>query len=197
MWYGFHMTASVQPGHYRALLHEIAVGEYGLVSTKDADAEGIPAVELRKLASRGALERVGHGLYRDPSVPITSLDQYALAVRLVGDDAYLMADAVLARHDLALVNPTRITVGTPHRVWKRLPGIIRAVQRNLPPEALTVDDGIPQTTLFQAIVDCMDDVMSDRLREAISAAGRRQLLTPLEMKALRERLARRHGRGLR
>jgi len=136
------------------------------VSTKDALAEGIAAVELRKLASRGALGRVGHGLYLDPTVPPSSLDQHALAVRLVGEDAYLMGDAVLARHNLALVNPTRITVGTPHRVWKALPALVRAVQRELPAQALTVEEGIAQTTVFQAIVDCMDEVVSPRLRDA-------------------------------
>src|SRR5262245_52799339 len=114
-WYGCHMSDARRPLSYREVLHEIAMGEYGLVSTKDALAEGIPAVELRKLAARGALERVGHGLYRDPTVPPNGLDQYALAVRLVGEDAYLMGDAVLARHNLALVNPTRLTVGTPRR----------------------------------------------------------------------------------
>ena len=105
-----------------------------------------------------------------------------------------MGDAVLARHNLALVNPSRITVGTPHRVWKTLPPMVRAVQRRLPQEALVVDDGIMQTTLFQAIVDCMGSVMSDRLRDAISVAGRNQLLTGSEQDALRARLARRHDR---
>ena len=193
-WYGVHMSDQGRPMTNREVLHEIALGEFGLVSTKDAQVEGIAAVELRKLAGRGALERVGHGLYRDPSVPTTQLDQYALAVRLVGDDAYLMGDAVLARHNLALVNPSRITVGTPHRVWKTLPPMVRAVQRRLPQEALVVDDGIMQTTLFQAIVDCMGSVMSDRLRDAISVAGRNQLLTGSEQDALRARLARRHDR---
>ena len=188
------MPETTRPRPYREVLHDIAAGEYGLVSTKDAQAEGVPAVELRKLATRGALERVGHGLYRDPAVPASSLDPYALAVRLVGEGAYLMGDAVLARHNLALVNPPRITVGTPHRVWRTLPNMVRAVQRDLPAEALSVEDGIAQTTVFQAILDCMDEVMTDRLRDAISSAGHRQLLTSLEVKALRERLARRHGR---
>ncbi|MFD2078556.1 Transcriptional regulator, AbiEi antitoxin, Type IV TA system [Actinopolymorpha cephalotaxi] len=175
------------------MLHEIALGEYGLVSTRDAADEGIPVVELRKLAARGGLERVAYGLYRDPAVPPSELDQYALAVRLVGDDAYLMGESVLTRHNLALVNPSRITVGTPHRTSKALPPVVHAVRRNLPDELLTVEDGIAQTTVAQAVIDCMDTVMSDRLRDAISAAGRLGLLSRLEQDALRARLARRHG----
>ncbi|GAA5015335.1 type IV toxin-antitoxin system AbiEi family antitoxin domain-containing protein [Actinopolymorpha pittospori] len=179
---------------YREVLHEIALGEYGLVSTRDAADEGIPIVELRKLAARGALERVGYGVYRDPTVPPSDLDQYALAVRLVGDDAYLMGESVLARHNLALVNPSRITVGTPHRVSKTLPPVVHAIRRNLPDGVLTVEDGIAQTTVAQAIIDCMDTVMSDRLRDAIGAAGRAGLLTRLEQGALRARFARRDAK---
>lgn len=176
----------------REVLHEIALGEYGLVSTRDAQDEGIDPVELRKLAVRGALKRVGHGLYRDHAVPATDLDQYALAVRLVGDDAFLMGASVLAMHDLALVNPSRVTVGTPHRIWRTLPAFVHAVHRELPAQALTVHEGIPSTTIAQAIADCMEAVMGARLREAINEAGRRHLLTQREQKALRARLGRRN-----
>ncbi|MGL5865346.1 MAG: type IV toxin-antitoxin system AbiEi family antitoxin domain-containing protein [Dermatophilaceae bacterium] len=185
---------SVRRPTRRQLVHEIASGEYGLVSTSDAAGDGIPPVELRKLAARGALERVGHGLYRDPTVPASHLDQYAMAVRLVGRGAYLMGESVLDRYDLALVNPARITVGTPHRTWRALPTWVLAVRRTLPAEALHVEDGIAQTTVAQAIVDCMDTVMSDRLRDAINTAGRRSLLTAREQGALRARLARRNAR---
>lgn len=178
----------------RELIHEIAVGEYGLVSTRDAEEAGLAPVELRKLAARGALERVGHGLYRDPTVPPTDLDQYALAVRLVGDDAYLMGESVLALHNLALVNPSRIKVGTPHRVWRKLPPLLDVSHRVLPADSLRVEDGIAQTTVAQAIVDSMDTVMSDRLRDAINVAGRKDLLNIHEQDALRARL-RRHHKG--
>ncbi|MGL5929429.1 MAG: type IV toxin-antitoxin system AbiEi family antitoxin domain-containing protein, partial [Dermatophilaceae bacterium] len=122
---------------------------------------------------------------------------YALAVRLVGRGAYLMGESVLELYDLALVNPAHVTVGTPHRTWKALPTWVRVVQRKLPPEVLRVEDGIAQTTVALAIVDCMDTVMSDRLRDAISAAGRRSLLTARERDALRARLARRRNRTTR
>ena len=148
---------------------------------------------LRKLAGRGVLQQVGHGLYRDTTVPTSDLDQYALAVRLVGEGAFVMGDSVLAMHNLALVNPLRITVGTPVRVWRQVPTFVRTVRRVLPPEALTVDEGIAQTTIAQAITDCMEIVMPSRLREAISEAGRRHLLSAREQNTLRVRLARRNA----
>jgi predicted transcriptional regulator of viral defense system len=98
-------------------------------------------------------------------------------------------------HSLALVNPSRVTVGTPHRVWRSLPAFVHVVQRELPAQALTVHEGIASTTVAQAIVDCVDSVMGSRLREAINEGGRRHLLTSREQKALRARLDRRNVVG--
>ena len=179
---------------YREQVREIALDQYGLVSTADAAAADIPAVELRKLASRGALDRVGRGVYRDPSVPGTMRDQYAQAVLLVGSDAYLTGESVLALHDLALVNPTHVLVGTPHRVRTQLPPVVRAVRRELPPERVTAYEGIPSTTVFQAIDDCMATVVSERLRDAIAEAGHRGLITSRERAVLRARPSRRYRR---
>jgi len=41
--------------NYRQIVGEIALDQYGYVSTRDAADAGVPAVELRKLAARGAL----------------------------------------------------------------------------------------------------------------------------------------------
>ncbi|KGN39272.1 type IV toxin-antitoxin system AbiEi family antitoxin domain-containing protein [Knoellia subterranea] len=176
---------------YRDTLREIAAGDYGLITLRDAEALGVPAVEVRKLASRGFLERVGHGLYRDPTIPPSDMDQFAWAARAVGDDAYLMGESVLAMHNLGFVNPARITVGTPRRVWRALPAVIHAVTRKLPPDALTVEEGVAQTTIYQALIDCLPTVMTSRLRDAVTEAGRRGLLTKREQSALRARISRR------
>ena len=42
------MVAEVK---YRDLVREIALGEYGFITTKQALAAGVPAVELRKLVA--------------------------------------------------------------------------------------------------------------------------------------------------
>lgn len=68
-WYCCAVAGEVK---YRDVVREIAFGEYGYITTKDAAAAGVPAVELRKLASRGALTNVAYGLYRVPDAPATS-----------------------------------------------------------------------------------------------------------------------------
>src|SRR5688572_25436351 len=112
---------------YRRRLRELALDQYGYVTTANAEQIDVPAVELRKLASRGGLAHVAYGLYRFDDVPVTHRDDFMEAVLRVGRDAYVTHDAVLALHDLGLVNPRRIRVGTPHRVRSRIPDQIEVV----------------------------------------------------------------------
>lgn len=173
---------------YRRRLHELALDQYGYITTRDAALLGVPPVELRKIAARGGLDHVGHGLYRFSDVPRTDRDQYMEAVLRVGRDAYLTHDAVLDLHDLGLVNPRRIRVGTPHRVRTQLPDHIEVLQRDLAPGAITLAEGIPCTTVARALIDCRDLVMGDRLAEAAQAAARRGLLRRREARELLESL---------
>ena len=47
--------------NYRQTVREIALDQYGYVTTRDAADAGVPVVELRKLAARGALcDPAGH-----------------------------------------------------------------------------------------------------------------------------------------
>lgn len=43
---------------YREQLWELAIGQYGYVSTTEAGELGVPDVELRKIAARRKLQRV-------------------------------------------------------------------------------------------------------------------------------------------
>src|SRR3954464_4863876 len=118
---------------YRRRLRERALDQYGYVTTRDARELGVPPVELRKLSQRGGLEHVAHGLYRFDDIPHTGRDQFMEAVLRVGPDAFLVGDAVLALHDLALVNPRAIRVATPHRERHRLPDFLKVERRDVPP----------------------------------------------------------------
>lgn len=174
---------------YRRTLREIAEEQYGYITTKDAHDLGVPAVELRKLAQRGALENIARGLYRFTDARSTSKDLYAEAVLRVGPDAHLDGEAVLALHGLALVEPKRITVATPHRVRIADPGFVEIVQRHAPAEEVTEYDGIPATRVWKALIDAHTTVMTERLRTALTLAIRRDLVTPLEARRVRRALS--------
>lgn len=161
---------------YRRRLHERALEQYGYVTTRDAAEVGVPAVELRKLANRGGLTHIARGLFRFDDVPVTGRDGYMEAVLRVGAEAFLTGDAVLALHDLALVNPRRIRVGTPARVRADLPGTVEVIQQQVEPEQLTLYEGIPATTIGRALLDAKGLVMRERLVDAARDAIARGLL---------------------
>jgi predicted transcriptional regulator of viral defense system len=173
---------------YRRRLFERALDQYGYVTTDDAVELDIPRVELRKLHQRGGLERVGHGIYRFDDIPRTPHDQFMEAVLLVGPDAVLAGDAVLALHDLALVNPRHIRIATPKRIRRQLPPFLEVEQRPTQELDRTEYEGIPAMTVAQALRECRGKIMADRLVEAAQEAARIGLVTKRESERLVEEL---------
>jgi predicted transcriptional regulator of viral defense system len=123
-------------------------------------------------------------LYRFVDVPISEFDPYMEAVLRCGPDAHLTHDAVLALHGLALVNPRRIRVGSPHRVRRTLPDTVELLRQQIEPDELTSYEGIPSTTVRRALLDCRSVIMTDRLVEAAEQAGRRGLVPRHQLTAL-------------
>ncbi|MCA9830253.1 MAG: hypothetical protein KC495_07275 [Dehalococcoidia bacterium] len=175
-------------GTFRRKARELALGQYGYISTLEAGQLGIPVVELGKLADRGQIRHVAYGLYRFDDIPPTRYDQFYEAVARVGGDAHLTGDAVLALHELAQVNPRQIRVGTSRRVRAALPDWIKVVRESVDPDDLTRFELIPSTTVAFAIRACLGTVISERLKLALDEARRQGLVTPAEHSRLHAEL---------
>jgi predicted transcriptional regulator of viral defense system len=156
---------------YRAALYALAADHLGYVTTDMAGDIGVPAVEVRKIAARGGLTNVARGLYRVDGIDGGDRAPFAEAVYRVGAEAHLHGESVLAFHDLALVNPTRIKVATTRRVRRQLPDHIQLVHATVEPGELTEYDGVPSATVERAIRDSIGSVMSERLIEATRRAA--------------------------
>lgn len=165
---------------YRRRLFELATGQYGYVTTADATAIGVPSIELPKLTEHAGFMNVGYGLYRFEDVTHSTHAQFAEAVLRVGRDAYLTGDAVLAFHELALVVPRRIRVGTNRRVRANLPEWIHVVREKLLEDDLTIYEGVRSATVARALIDSRTIVMTDRLINAAHDARQQGLLTTVE-----------------
>ncbi len=166
---------------YRRRLRDIARDHYGYVTTQMAADADVPAVELRKLTARGGLKNVTYGLYKFDDLGTDEHAQFMEAVLAAGPQAHLIGETVLALHNLALVNPAKVRVGTPRRVRAHLPEYIELVHDDLPAEDLTAYDGIPSATVARALVDCAGTVMGDRLRAAVEQAQEQGLLRTREL----------------
>jgi predicted transcriptional regulator of viral defense system len=147
-----------------------AAANRGYITPEIAEQVGVPPIEVRKLASRGGLDHVSRGVYRFPDLVDDERAPFYEAVLSVGSDAYLTRDSVLAFHDLALVNPRRIRVGTTRRVRRSLPDHIEVIRDDLPAADRTVYDGLPSATVERALRDCIAIVMGDRLADAADRA---------------------------
>jgi predicted transcriptional regulator of viral defense system len=166
---------------YRRDLWEVAAEHHGVLTVRQAEDAGVPAVEVRKLAARGALTRVGHGVYRHVGVPIDRWTELAAAVAGVGEDAFLDGDTVLAAFELALVNPPEIRVGSPCRRRGTPPRHVEVTVRpDLPAGDLTTYAGLRSVTVRRALLDAVPHILGERVLDAVAEARRRDLIDELE-----------------
>lgn len=169
---------------YRRELRELAFDSHGVVTLRDAESSGVPAVEVRKLASRGALTRLGQGVYRMEEAPSDALTEFAVAVALVGGDSVLADESVLAAHDLAQVNLRRIKVATAERVRRQLPSTIEVISRRVPADRRADIDGVPAMRLADAVRASRGRVMASRLIDAARQANARGLIDHYQADAI-------------
>ncbi len=167
-------------------IYEIAADNYGLVTAAQVREMGISKSELRRWVEGNRLERRGRGVYKLTKYAPTQLDRYAEAVALVGEDSFLVGEAVLAMHNLALVNPRRLGVGTPKRVRKILPEWIELVTTE--GKTTTYYEGIPSQTITEAILDCRGRVLTERLLSAAGEAREEGLISNADLETLKKEL---------
>lgn len=168
-------------------IYENAADNHGLITSAQARELGITNNELVQYARRGRIRKVGHGLYQLVQwVPETN-DIYAWAVAMVGPDAVLSGESVIAMLDLAPTNPERIYVATPKRIRKRLPESLHAVQvEGIEPTAIY--DAIPCQSVADAIEFCQYSVEPDRLQAAAEEARRQGYLVSTEYETLKKEM---------
>lgn len=184
---------------YLERLREIALDQHGFVTATQAVEDGIPKVELPKLASRGRIERISRGIYRVPQVASTGHENLALAVLWTGaNEACLSHDTALAAWDVSDINPEviHITVGRERRL-RRAGGEHYVIHsRDLEPAQRTWWKGIPITTLPTTIADCIEtDVPTYLIQQALKRSGQTSLLTTTEQNRLELKLELRDGKG--
>lgn len=157
---------------YRQDLWEVAASRNGVVTITEAADADVPAVEVRKLAARGALRAYGQGVYTHRNVPTTQFTEPSLAVALAGECAFLHRESVLDLLGLGQSNP--------RRVRRRLPTWMDLEKRSdIPDRELTQHEGVPATTVRRALDDMRNRIPRERwealstrpIDEALSANG--------------------------
>lgn len=168
-------------------IYEIAADNYGLVTAAQASLEGVKTSEIARYAQRGWLEKIGRGLYRVARYIPTPYDSYAESVALVGPEAYLFGESVIAMHNLAPTNPKTVWVASPKRVRKKLPGRVSLVKEQ-DGKSATFYEGIPSQSVYDAILSCKGKLMTERLLQASENAHEQGLITKMQFESLEKEL---------
>jgi len=168
-------------------IYEFAADNYGLITSTEAKALGVSDKEMSALAKRGRLIRRGYGVYKLAQYIPTSNDAYAEAVALIGPDAYLYGESVIAMLGLAPTNPARLYVATPVRIRRRLPEHIVVVKAH---DTAIHYEGIPSQSVPDAINACRKIMMPERLEEAINEARRQGYIADAQKTELHKSLDR-------
>ncbi|MDR1511900.1 MAG: hypothetical protein LBS56_00230 [Propionibacteriaceae bacterium] len=182
----------------RGELWDVAVEQYGYVTTHDARELAIPTGELNKLAMRGGLRRVSQGLYRFPELPVTEYDRFMEAVLWTRDPrAALSHDTALDAYELSDINPDKVHVTIPRREKKLRrhdwPAVLVVHYQDLAPEHVGWWEGIPTVRVATAIDQCVEThVRADLVLQAIDTARRQGLID--EATAERQRRELRRGK---
>lgn len=93
----------------------------GLVRAGEMEAKGISRSALRRLDSRGTIERVGRGVYGLPGVVLTEHHSLAEASRLVPGGVICLLSA-LRFHGLTTQNPFEVWMAIGAKAWRPKPG---------------------------------------------------------------------------
>ena len=162
---------------YRRDLWEVAAAHHGVITVAEAEDAGVPAVEVRKLATRGALRRYGKGVYVHLDIPPSAKTQPAVAVALAGEGAFLHREAVFDLLGMGQFNPRRIRVATLRRVRRALPEWMELeIRTDVSEDDLTQIEGLPATTVRRALDDIRDRMPPERWDALVDEARRREFI---------------------
>lgn len=177
-------------------LREVALDQHGFVTTAQVLDAGVSDASLAMMVRRRRLDRVAHGVYRVPQVPVSQYDPFMLAVLWTGaGEACLSHDTALAAWEISDINPTAIhvTVAKRRRI-KRVGGEGYVLHHeDLARDQITWWHEIPIVAIPTAIKQCIRSAVPTYLvRQAIERAAATGDLLGADVDRLTEELEHRH-----
>lgn len=144
-------------------LELLGVDQWGLVTTSQANENGISRLWLQRLSSRGVIQRLRHGVYALPSSRPGALQDVRAAWLYLtasapfqssvhGSDLVVSGASAASVHEIGDLVPPYIEFSTSQaRMTKQ--SDLRLVRRGLPADDIYDLDGLPVTTVERTIYD--------------------------------------------
>lgn len=159
------------PGAAFTRIYERAAEQNGYVTTAQAKDVGVSKHALSKMAARGTLERVSHGVYRLVQFPHAAMDPYMEAsLWPTPIRAVISHETALSIYGLSDVNPAtvHITMPTAWRIRRKIPKNLEIHRLDLGENDVNIYEGVPVTTPERTIRDChAAQLGSSLIRQAI------------------------------
>jgi predicted transcriptional regulator of viral defense system len=182
----------------------LAEEQDGLLTTDQARQAGFTNSVLARLVQRGRIERTARGVYRVPYIPPGRFSQHREAVLWAKanrgpSDVALSHATALVVYGISDANPQLIHLTVPRsaRLRRQKPKGVVVHRQDLSPEEITVEEGIPLTTISRTVADLLhSNGRIDLVRQAISDARHAGLISDAEARRLRRRVEE-HLRSLR
>src|SRR3954454_8275256 len=166
----------------------LAASHHAVITRTQAAQLGLTAAAVRSLRSQGVLDEPVPGVLVFTGAPATWEQRLAIASAAANDAGMVSFRSAARLHSVdgfAQFDGVDITVIRGLKI--RLPGVVRhQVLRRLPPNDVTVINGLRCTSLARTLVDLAGVVEADELERALDDFERRGFsLNWLEMSATR------------
>ena len=173
----------------RDRLYELAVGQQGFFTTRQASEVGVTTPYLDHYLDSGHVVRVGRGVYRLVRFPAGDQDDLIQVWLATAREGVFSHETALALHQLSDILPARIHMILPP-AWRRrkYPGDIERHYTDLAPSEVWWIGAVPATAPLRTVEDCIAAHVSPELvRQALHQAQARGILRDTEVSGLRER----------
>lgn len=175
-------------------LYRTATGQGGYFTSKQAADAGYGKRHVAYHLKAGNFERIGHGLYRLPTVPVSDHDDF-IRVSLWSrgrDDvpqAVISHTSALTLHEMSDLLPGKIHLTVPQTFRKAAPRACILHRAAVPPTDAVAWPGFRVTTPLRTLIDAANSptVPIDQLRQAITDALERGLVRRSVLVALSKR----------
>jgi predicted transcriptional regulator of viral defense system len=192
--------------HALELLGGYTTGQWGMVTTRQAQSLGVDDVTLQRLRTAGLLETVRHGVHATTSSPASGARPEQAAwlslrpatpawerPRLDPDGGVVSHRSAARLHGLGDLPDSRIELTVPRRRTMRDPNVWLRTASLAEPD-VTLLDGLPVTTPLRTIRDLLDrstdaSHVATIVRQALEAG----LVARAELPAALAPFARRYG----
>lgn len=176
----------------RKELAQLAGDRNGVFTASAARSLGVSSSTLAYHSNTGAIERLGHGVYRLADFPSSPQEPIIAAAAALGDSAVLSHESALKLYGVSDVSPSRLIFTVPrNRRYKAAPAAdveLHTTSRPFAPGDVVQHEGFRATSLPRSIVDAARaNTAPEQIVMAVQEGLRRNLLTRRDLdRALRE-----------